>query len=256
MIIFDLDGTLAESKTDITPRMACLLKDLLKYQQVCIITGGTIEQIFKQVVGVMGAITHITPRESFGLHLMPTCGTKYMCCNNQDFSWNYKYKHNIDEVSIKKIISVVEESARKMNLWEDNPFGDIIEDRGSQITFSALGQQAPVDLKLKWDPTNEKKFALRDYIAQQLPEFEVRAGGSTSIDVTMKGIDKAYGVKQLCDINNLDYKDVLFVGDRLEEGGNDRPVFDLGIDSISVKCPSETEVLINEIILSSTRKYN
>lgn len=255
MIIFDLDGTLAESKASITPNMARLLKELLKYKQVCIITGGTTEQIFKQVISVMGVVTHIKPEESTGLHLMPTCGTKYICHN--DLKWEYKYEHDIDEMSRKKIISVVEDSARKLLLWEENTYGDIIEDRGSQITFSALGQKATVELKLQWDPTNQKKFALRDYIAQRLPEFEVRAGGSTSIDITMKGIDKAYGVRQLCDINNLDYTDVLFIGDRLEVGGNDRPVVELGVDSIAVKSPLETERIISDIInFNSVRKYN
>lgn len=255
MIVFDLDGTLAESKSPITPNMAFLLKELLRHKQVCIITGGTTEQIFEQVIRTMGVITHIKPEELTNLHLMPTCGTKYICHNNLD--WEYKYEHNIDEMSRKKIISVVEDSARKLLLWEENTYGDIIEDRGSQITFSALGQRAPIDLKLQWDPTNNKKFALRDYIAQRLPEFEVRAGGSTSIDITMNGIDKAYGVRQLCDLNNLDYTDVLFIGDRLEVGGNDRPVVELGIDSIAVKSPLETEQIINNLIhFNSVRKYN
>jgi hypothetical protein len=55
--------------------------------------------------------------------------------------------------------------------------GDIIEDRGSQITFSALAQAAPPEAKYAWDPDGSKKRKLRDYAAARLADLEVRGGG-------------------------------------------------------------------------------
>ena len=66
---------------------------------------------------------------------------------------------------------------RELGLWEENPWGNIIEDRGSQITFSALGQEAPLDAKRAWDPDGTKKAALRDAVQPDVPELDVRGGG-------------------------------------------------------------------------------
>jgi len=35
--------------------------------------------------------------------------------------------------------------------------GELIEDRGSQITYSGLGQFAPLAEKVKWDPDFSKR---------------------------------------------------------------------------------------------------
>lgn len=88
--------------------------------------------------------------------------------------------------------------AQDLGLWAEETWGPALEDRGSQVTYSALGQAAPVDAKLAWDPDNSKKEALRAYAAERLPDLEVRSGGSTSIDITKRGIDKAYGARNSC----------------------------------------------------------
>src|SRR3546814_15025628 len=115
------------------------------------------------------------------------------------------------------------------DLWASETWGDILEDRGSQITFSALGQRAPLDAKVAWDPTGEKKNTLREAVAARIPDLEVRSGGSTSVDITHRGIDKAYGMQQLADVTGIPLDDMLFVGDRLDPDGNDYPVLALGV---------------------------
>jgi len=123
----------------------------------------------------------------------------------------------------------VEAEARRLGLWEERTWGAILENRGSQITFSALGQEAPLNAKKAWDPTGEKKGRLRDAVAVRLPEFEVRSGGSTSVDITLKGVDKAYGMVRLAEQTGIPFDAMLFVGDRLDTGGNDYPVKALGV---------------------------
>lgn len=256
IVVFDLDGTLSESKSPISKYMASLLNELLTYKKVCIITGGTTTQVKKQVLGKI--IPYIDDGEkSVNLQLMPTCGTKFFAYDQSHRDWEPIYEHNIPKNDRKKIIDVIEKSAKQIGLWDSHPYGDIIEDRGSQITFSALGQAAPYDLKVLWDPTDEKKTKLRDHIAEQLPEFEVRSGGSTSIDITKKGVDKAYGIEQLRHFNGVTYNDILFIGDRLQPGGNDYPVKLLGVDCIEVKNCADTEIIIQRLIESSRDyRYN
>ena len=125
--------------------------------------------------------------------------------------------------------AVVEEQARRLGLWSERTWGPALEDRGSQITFSALGQEAPIDAKRAWDPTGEKRAALRDAVAPLLPGLEVRSGGATSIDITLEGVDKAYGMRRLAEVTGIGLERMLFIGDRLDPEGNDYPVKVLGV---------------------------
>lgn len=231
---FDLDGTLAESKTAITPRMAGLLVRLLDEAQVCIISGGAFPQFQTQVLEHLDA----TPPQLAALNLMPTNGTRYYL--HRDGSWREIYAEDLPEETKHEVIDVLTEGAKALGLWEDETWGDIVEDRGSQITFSALGQRAPVPAKNAWDPDGSKKEALRAWAAERLPGLEVRSGGTTSIDVTAQGIDKAYGMRKLMAELGVEMGDIVFVGDRLDPQGNDHPVEAMGIRSVAVKSWQDT----------------
>ncbi len=227
-VVLDLDDTLAPSKSTMDPLMSAALARLLARTQVCIISGGRFEQFAVQALDGFTA----PPKSLERLHLMPTCGTRYYLWGGEGWSLQYAEDPTDDEKA--RTIAALEEGARVLKLWHPEPWGDIIEDRGSQITFSALGQQAPVDYKMAWDPDGAKKRALGAYAAERLPDLEVRGGGSTSIDVTRKGIDKAYGIEKLVEELGCRIENLLFIGDRLDEHGNDRPVYDLGVASVQV----------------------
>lgn len=228
VVAFDLDDTLAPSKSPVDPRIAQQLVDLARRVEVAVISGGQIGQFRMQVVDRLpdaaDALAHI--------HLLPTCGTAYYRHDGSDFA--LLYAHDLTDDEKARALAAIEEEATRLGYWETDTWGDILEDRGSQITFSALGQSAPVDAKKAWDPTSEKKSALRDAVAARIPDLEVRSGGSTSIDVTRKGIDKAYGMHQLAAETGIVLDDMLFYGDRLDPDGNDRPVLDMGVDCVAV----------------------
>lgn len=240
LIAFDLDDTLAESKSEISDEMATALNLLLQRHSVCIITGGNENQIIQQVV------SKILPVNYKRLHLMPTCGTTYIRLINNE--WKELYSKKLTDDESKRAVQTLEGAARSLGLWEEDAYGDIIENRGSQVTFSALGQQAPVELKKAWDPTGKKKNLMRNYVAQLLPDLEVRSGGSTSIDVTMKGIDKSYGIETLMYLTRLTSDEVMFVGDRLDEGGNDYPVLKTGVACVQTAGPEDTLRIIDDLL--------
>jgi HAD superfamily hydrolase (TIGR01484 family) len=127
-------------------------------------------------------------------------------------------------------------------------WGETIEDRGSQITYSALGQQAPLEEKDKWDPDYAKRKKIKAVLDTFLPEFSVRMGGATSIDVTKPGIDKAYGMHKLQDILGVSLKEMIYVGDALFPGGNDYPAEQVGAISIPVRGPEDTKRVVEAII--------
>jgi HAD superfamily hydrolase (TIGR01484 family) len=230
LVAFDLDDTLAPSKTAITPRMAGLLVRLLDVVEVCVISGGQFAQFQTQLVANL-PLDH--PEALARLHLMPTCGTQYYLF--QGGEWVQQYAENLTEEQKAAALAAVETEAKRLGLWEGKTWGPILEDRGSQITFSALGQAAPVEEKRAWDPTGEKKNTLRAAVQKHLPDLEVRSGGSTSIDITRHGIDKAYGMRKLAELTGIGFDEMVFVGDRLDPDGNDFPVVALGIPTHAVE---------------------
>lgn len=245
LIAFDLDDTLAISKSPISDRMGDLLVQLLKKYDVCIISGGKYEQFRKQVIDRLEA----TPHELSRMHLMPTCGTRYYRYDEVEGEWKLQYAEDLTDEQKKKIVSVLEASAKETGLWAEKPYGEIIEDRGSQVTYSALGQLAPAEEKYKWAKENEEaKQVLRKLVADQLPDLEVRLGGTTSVDVTRIGIDKAYGMKKLIEALDISKDEVLFIGDKLQEGGNDYPVKAMGIDSIEVDRWEDTAFVLEGVL--------
>ncbi|MFT4230498.1 MAG: HAD-IIB family hydrolase [Microbacterium sp.] len=243
LVAFDLDDTLAPSKTALDPRMGALLIALAERVEVAIISGGQIAQFRTQVVERLPD----APADVLGrIHLMPTCGTQYYRHDGEGFSARYAHELTADERA--RAVTAVEEEARRLGLWESETWGDILEDRGSQITFSALGQRAPLDAKTAWDPTGAKKNTLRAAVAARLPDLEVRSGGSTSVDITHRGIDKAYGMRQLAAETGIPLDDMLFVGDRLDPDGNDYPVLSLGVPCRAVGGWEETATFLDELI--------
>lgn len=229
LVAFDLDDTLAPSKSPIDPRIGEQLLQLAEHVDVAVISGGQIAQFRNQLINQLPtAASELLAR----IHLMPTCGTQYYRHNGTDFT--PIYAHTLSDDEKQRALTAVEEEARRLGYWEEHSWGPILEDRGSQITFSALGQQAPLDAKTVWDPTGEKKNTLRDAVATRIPDLEVRSGGSTSIDITHRGIDKAYGMTKLAEATGIPLHDMLFYGDRLDEAGNDYPVLTLGVPCIPV----------------------
>ena len=243
LVVFDLDDTLAPSKSPIPPRMATLLTALAARVDVAIISGGRLAQFTVQVIDRLpDAADAVRDR----IHLLPTCGTQYYRLSPDRVHQVYAHALTADER--QRALAAAEREARRLGYWETRTWGPILEDRGSQITFSALGQQAPLSEKAAWDPTGAKKSALRAAVAAALPDLEVRSGGSTSVDITHRGIDKAYGVRQLAEQTGTALEDMLFVGDRLDPDGNDYPVLALGVRCHAVTGWEDTAAFLERLI--------
>ena len=227
LALFDLDDTLAPSKSKVSPEIVDMLVALTKVAQVAIISGGTFEQFDTQL------LTSIDDTDALKrIHVLPTCGTRYLV--HDGTAWVEVYSEPLTDDETERAVEAVTRRAKELGLWEPDTWGDRVERRGSQVTFSALGQAAPVDAKHAWDPTGEKKNTLREAVAADVPDLEVRSGGSTSVDITRRGIDKAYGVNKLLARLELQPEDAVFFGDRLDEAGNDYPVISTGVPCIAV----------------------
>ena len=253
LVAFDLDDTLAPSKSPIDPSMARLLVRLLEVVEVCIISGGQFQQFQTQVIDAAAARRSRGARPpASDAHLrhavlplrrrQPARGVLAPAVRREPH----------ERAEEGRALGALESEAKRLGLWADETWGDILEDRGSQITFSALGQHAPVEAKKAWDPTGEKKNTLREAVQKLLPDLEVRSGGSTSIDITRMGIDKAYGINKLAELTGISIDDMLFVGDRLDPDGNDYPVKALGVPTHAVENWHDTAQFIEGFLADRT----
>ncbi|MDD5152931.1 MAG: HAD-IIB family hydrolase [Candidatus Pacebacteria bacterium] len=244
VIAFDLDGTLAESKASITPEMSDLLCKLLEKHIVVIISGGTFSQFKKQVIE---KLTGTSEKLLSRLLLFPTSGsTLYIYQNN---AWICIYEEKLGDDDKARILHAWTKALVETGIVLPVPsYGPVMEDRITQITFSACGQEAPREAKAIWDPDRVKRTALRKVMLPLLPEFAISFGGMTSVDVTRQGVDKAYAIEKLIAYQKIEKGDIMFVGDKLEPGGNDYPARRTGVRCVAVSGPTETADVIKKII--------
>ena len=240
-IAFDLDGTLARSKKPISPQIADCLTALTHRLPVAIVTGGRFALVRSQILDMLDDRAC-----KANMHLMPTSGTRYYRWDGTQ--WECVYEHNLSVAERQAAISSLERHAKEQGIWEDHVWGDRIEDRGSQITFSALGQLAPIAAKESWDPTNEKKNRLAEAVSADVPDLAVRSGGSTSVDISLRGVDKAYAVRQLATALHIDVSQMIYLGDRMDPDGNDYPAVNAGTIALRVTGPEETLEVCGELI--------
>ncbi|PTQ62440.1 hypothetical protein C8J26_0720 [Sphingomonas aurantiaca] len=240
LVAFDLDGTLAESKQPLQEPMGEALANLLDVAHVAVISGGDWPQFEKQVASRLPERADRTK-----LWLMPTTGTKLY---RFDDEWRAVYAELFEEEEKQKIFKAFDESLEATGFVPEQTWGERIEDRGSQITFSALGQEAPIDAKHSWDPDFAKRKVIQADLRQRLPGLSINMGGATSIDITREGVDKAYGLKKLNEASGIALDKMMFIGDAIFPGGNDYPAEQLGLDVVKVKNVDGTLAAIAGIV--------
>jgi phosphomannomutase len=240
LIVFDLDGTLAPSKSALGPDMAALLHNLLGIVKVAVISGGNWPQFEKQLLSNLPEDKRLA-----NLSVLPTCGTKFFQYSSD---WKELYSEDFTAKEREQIISSLDKAFGEAGFKVERVWGEVIEDRGSQITLSALGQEAPLAEKVKWDPDFAKRKKIKALLDPLIPGFSVRLGGATSIDVTKPGIDKAYGIRKLRDLLGISLQEMIYVGDALFPGGNDYPAEQAGVVSIAVRGPDDTKRVIETMI--------
>lgn len=253
LVAFDIDDTLNVAKTPMTSEMAGVFAQLLDYYPVCVISGQKLDQFLIQILAPMGLLA-TTPRLK-NLHLMVAQGTQYYVYDgpangmavDMD-NWRQVYSYPMTPEQTNKIEEAITQAAKELGLWIDNPAGEIVENRSSQVTYSALGQSAKPENKYPWDPDHKKREAIARRAHELAPEFEYEIAGTTSINVFLPGMDKTFGMTKLMEQTGLDKSEILYFGDMTQPGGNDYPVVKMGIDTVTVKKWQDTMYALEGII--------
>ncbi|MBR3180882.1 HAD-IIB family hydrolase [Candidatus Saccharibacteria bacterium] len=249
VLSFDVDQTLNVAKTPIPKEIAEVLIKLLRADfKICPISGQKFDQFLVQIVNPLlenGA----TPDDLKNLHLFVAQGTQYYRFASD--SWEKVYNFPLTEEQVKEITNALETSAKELGFWEEDKLkeGDeIIENRLSQVTFSALGQTAGTKEKYAWDPDCKKREQIVKGAKKLAPDFEFEIGGTTSINAFIPGMNKVFGMTHLMEELNVEKADILYFGDMTQPGGNDYPIVEMGIDTITVRSHEDTLYALTGIL--------
>jgi HAD superfamily hydrolase (TIGR01484 family) len=243
-IVCDLDGTLAESKSALTPEMADLICKVLKNHYFVVVSGGAFTQFQKQFISQLHCVGD--PLEN--LSFFPTMGSTCYVYDKETAGWKQLYEEKLTDDERASIIKAFKEAMDELKIDTSGAYGEIIEDRGTQVTFSGCGQEAPPAVKAVWDPDRRKREAMVAIMQKKISGFDLRIGGMSSIDVTRVGIDKAYAVGKIKKLLNITDDDIVFLGDALYKGGNDSAVKKTGVDFIQPSNPEDSIEILEQYI--------
>lgn len=240
-VFFDLDGTLTESRTAITARMTELLQALLEIADVGVISGAVHRQMLAQIPWL----------SEYPIYVMPQSGNETYL--NSKLMWRNK----LDEETLAMIGAHIEklrhsDSYKRIVAHHVLDERDIVEYRGGQVSFSMIGHNALLARKMLFDPDASVRRALLKEFPFENDLAEVNIGGTTNLDYTRKGWNKAGNVARLTKqlFWNLDH--CVYIGDRLHEGGNDYVMIPV-MACQSVAGPLDTAVLIEKLLIDCSK---
>lgn len=202
-LFFDLDKTVAPPRQPMLPQMHDLLSSFSC--DIVIVSGQEVDKI-KWQSNELDAIR----LGQNGNHATESDGT---------LLWHFPLEDSHREeilAHIKELMNVIEHEIN--HDWQP------IEDRGAQITFSPIGNTAPVEVKKVYDPDCKKRNDLLAQVPFVSDELIVKIGGSTSLDYIHKDRHKGTNVQKLIDHKGWDKSDCIYFGDGLYPGGNDEAV--------------------------------
>jgi len=227
-LFFDMDQTIAPSRQLILPKMYELLRNLP--HDIIIVSGQDVEKISWQ--------SNNLPAFTLGQN-----GNHATDVDNIEL-WNVP----LDEIHraeiMEHIAAIIEILDHELNHdWKP------IEDRGAQITFSPIGNTAPVEHKTAYDPDRKKREFLMRHIPFESDELVVKIGGSTSLDYIHKDRHKGTNVQKLIDLMRWNKDECIYFGDGLYPGGNDEAVIGV-IETVAVEDHNDTYNKLNKLISS------
>ncbi|MFA7216373.1 MAG: HAD-IIB family hydrolase [Candidatus Paceibacterota bacterium] len=244
VIVCDLDGTLTKSKSDLEKEMSHKICQVLKNNRFAVISGAGFPQFQSQFLSQLDFSNELKKN----LFIFPTNGSSCYTYDYLTSDWSKLYEENLTEEEKERVFKALNKAIESLNMDLKGSYGEIIEDRGGQVTFSGRGQEAPLSVKELWDKDKTKRQEMVKILKEEIPEFEIRIGGSTSIDITPKGIDKAYAIGKILEVLSCSKEDIIFIGDALFPGGNDESVKSTGVLTISVSGPEETIKIFDNYI--------
>jgi len=255
IVLFDMDGTLSESRKPFDKKLLEPLRALSQYSEIGIVSGSDYDYISQQMEYLLNK-TELR----YKIHILPCNGTKYYKPpenNGKPFELIYDndMKVELGNLMFKELMVAIIQAQASLNHQAFPLTGHFIQYRGSMINWCPIGRNASDEERsyfIKYDkgsnPTYRQTIIeqLKNNLSQRGINVTAKFGGDTSFDIYPNGWDKRYCLKHFPDYNHW------FVGDRCGDGGNDKEIYDsLFYDCRAFKTedPDMTKLIIEERII-------
>lgn len=228
-LFFDLDDTVTLSRSTIDAQMYELLKSLP--HDLVVISGAQYSQMKKQLLDLP----------------VYTLGQNGNQAYHKDSShiWEERLDANHEEQIRSHILALKNHLTHEVRDTDD-----LIEHRGSQISYSLLGHNEDIAKKKAFDPDRSLRLEILSNVPFVSEEVEVRIGGTTCLDYFMKGRHKGYNVKRLIEHEGWDVQNCVYFGDALFPGGNDEAVIGV-IETVPVRDHLHTYELLQQFVTNN-----
>lgn len=208
LIAMDLDGTLTQHKTKLSPENENALSTLSQKYKLLICGAGQVMRIFDQL-------------KQFPLDIIGNYGLQYGEYKDNQMQIMKDLTFDCDKETIEKKVSFLREKYGYTDFA-----GDSVEYHPSGcVTFPILGTKAVQADKLKFDPDRLKRRKIYDEVCELFSDYCVFVGGSSSFDMAPKPYDKYYALAQYCEEHGFSHDEVVYIGDDYGLGGNDEAVY-------------------------------
>jgi phosphomannomutase len=214
--IFDVDGTLTPSRQRIDDSFHDRFLQFCKEEPVFLVTGSdypkTVEQLGEDICY---HVKHV-----------------FSCSGNDVWMQGKNIQTNKWEVP-KSVMEWLSDELIRSPYPERT--GNHIEIRPGCLNFSVVGRNATPEQRkryARYDEYNKERRGIAstfNYIfAQSNAKIIAKIGGETGLDIYPIGKDKSQIISYF-----RPYDDLVFFGDRMEEGGNDKPFADVNTKGIN-----------------------
>jgi len=212
----DLDGTLCKSKQNCEPDMIRELTRINEKMKLFIVSGAELSRMQTQA---------------------PLKWVTYFAQNGNEQHDGVGEKRFNELNNKKEILEHIHKIAESIDLTITD---DMIDDRGSQISFSFVGHNAPYEDKIMFDP--DRTFRMQ--ILKKHPFHNAFVAGTTCIDYIPK--TKGENIQHYLNLRKIKTAECLYIGDALETGANDATVVGI-IPTFAVKTPEDTLKFLKQL---------
>lgn len=225
--IFDIDGTLTPSRSQIDPKFKDWFLNFQKNNDVYLVTGSDYAKTVEQV----------------GIDICNASLILFNCCGNEARVGDTLLYRN-EWAGTPELIEELNNQLQKSKFPIRT--GQHIEMRTGLINFSVVGRGATKDQRreyVEFDIPNRERQLIAEHLSRQFPEIEFTIAGETGIDIYPLGKDKS----QVLDWIKADV--TRFFGDMIVPGGNDWGIAQKSSESYTVTDWKHTKKLLEEIIM-------
>jgi len=240
IVLFDVDGTLTESRQLIKPEMETLLLEKLKAKvKVGLVSGSDLKKLAEQMGGddVIQKFDYVFPENGL------------VAYQNGELIDKMDISKHMGEEKLQTFINFCLHYMADLNLPIKR--GTFVEFRNGLINICPVGRSCSQEQRIQFNQLDleqgiRKKFV--EVLNEKFPEksfgLHFAIGGQISIDAFPTGWDKRFCLRH---IESHGFKEIHFYGDRTEEGGNDYQLYaDNRTLGHAVTSPNDTMTQLTE----------